>query len=217
MNKIGIDTSLSSTAVYILLSDGSEVFFNYRNDDHMSKWHKTLSYFHYADYSIPKLENYSDQEIAKLIKWDELTTKIVNDILKYCKPEESDICTEGFSFSSNAGPLIDLVTYATLLRNKLIHYNFNSFLIKSPMTLKVDTCVKVYGPGEKKKPARNTLGIAGGKFTKTEMLEALFASNIVSRLKSSLSFHKEELLKLKKVPKPIDDIIDAFWLVHSNI
>lgn len=225
MTYIGIDTSLASTGLYILSAEG-EFYYNYRNNDKLSKWHKTLSYITYHDYDIPKMENYSDQEIAKLIKWDDLTTLIVEDILKHCTPENTMIWTEGFSYSSNAGPLIDLVTYATLLRKKLVELNFNSIVIKAPSTLKLDTCKKTYTPIEKvikgKKPRieyiyKNDEGISGGRFQKREMIKALFDFSTNLRIKDSLLYHKKELLEMKNIPKPIDDMVDACWLVYSSI
>ena len=44
------------------------------------------------------------------------------------------------------------------------------------------------------------------------MLKALFDSNLNHPLKESLSYHKEELLKAKAIPKPADDITDSIFL-----
>lgn len=216
MTYVGIDTSLTSTGLFIK-ADNAEHYYNYRNSTKMTKWHRVASYVTYRDYEVPEMENFSDEQLAKLIKYDQITDMIVNDILAHCKPEETQIFTESYSYSSMAGPLIDLVTYATLLRIKLVKHNFNNIVIIPPTSLKSKTCVKVYGPGDKKKPSRNHIGISGGKFKKPDMLRALFESEIVNQLKSSLEYHKEEMLQMKSVPAPIGDLIDAIWLVNSNI
>jgi len=227
MNYIGIDTSLSSTGVYIKTQNG-DFYYNYKNSPKLSKWHKTLSYMTYKDYSIPEIDNYSDLEIVKLIKYNEITDMIVNDILTHCKPEECIILTEGYSYSSsNTSSLIDLIGYATLLRTKLLKYSFNDFIIKSPSTLKMETCKYTYKPIEKSIGGKNPrieyiyksdIGIPGGRFHKPDMLKAIFDNvNIDIQLKTSLSYHKEELLKMKAIPKPIDDIVDAIWLVYTEI
>lgn len=216
-NYVGIDTSLSSTGVYIRTKEGKNIYYNYRNTDKMTKWHKVLSYINYESYENYKAENYSDTEICKLLQYNKITDKILSDIISHCKPEETIVITEGFSYSSsNTSSLIDLVSYATLLRNKIISYDFYNLTIKSPSTLKADTCIMVYGPGEKKKPARNNEGIAGGKFTKREMLKSAFDFNMEIEIINSLLFYKDDLLGMKSIPKPIDDMMDAVWLVWSE-
>lgn len=227
-NYIGIDTSLSSTGLYIKLKDNTEFYYNYRNTDKLTKWHKILDFVFYKDYENIKLDNYSDTEIAKIIQYNKITDMIVHDIISHCKPEETVIITEGYSFSSsNTSSLIDLICYATLLRNKLIQMNFNNFIIKSPSTLKMETCKASYTPIEKviggKKPRteyiyKNDEGIAGGKFTKREMLKAAYDNNILDvKITKILEFHRVDLLKMKMIPKPIDDLMDAVWLAWSEI
>jgi hypothetical protein len=227
-NYIGIDTSLSSTGLYICLKDGSEHYYNYRNTDKLTKWHKILDFINYFDYQNIKLDNYSDTEIAKIIQYNKVTDQMVTDILKHCIPQETKIITEGYSYSSsNTSSLIDLISYATLLRNKLIQLDFNDFIIKSPSTLKLDCCKSTYIPIEKiiggKKPRieliyRNDEGIAGGKFTKREMLKSIFDHpNVNVYIQKILDFHIVDLLKMKNIPKPIDDVVDAVWLAWTEI
>jgi hypothetical protein len=227
-NYIGIDTSLSSTGLYIILKDGTEFYYNYRNTDKLTKWHKTLDYVTYKDYENIKADNYSDTEVAKIIQYNKITNMIVYDILQHCVPEETVIVTEGYSFSSsNTSSLIDLICYATLLRNKLISMSFNNFIIKAPSTLKLETCSLTYKPIVKeiggKNPRveyiyKNDEGIAGGKFTKREMLKSAFDNEKLNiRITKTLLFVKSELLKMKMIPKPIDDLMDGVWLAWSEI
>jgi hypothetical protein len=211
-NYIGIDPSLSSTAMTIRLTDGSIHYFNFKTTDKLTKWHKVLSYVKYVDFESNHIEKFSDSEIGKLMLYDNITDCVITEILALCEPEDTYVAIEGYSFSSRVGPLIDLVTFSTLLRHKLIDHKFAKLHIVPPASLKSATCLFVYGPGEKKKPSRNDEGIAGGRFQKREMLKALFDSYLVHPLKESASYHKEELLKAKAIPKPIDDITDSIFL-----
>lgn len=228
MNYIGIDTSLSSTGLFIYMSDGTEYYYNYRNTDKLTKWHNLLSFITYRNYDNIQTDDYSYTEIAKLIQYNKITDLIVKDILTHCKPEETIIITEGYSYSSsNTSSLIDLIGYATLLRSKLISLPFNDIIIKSPSTLKMETCMITYKPIIKqiggKNPReeyiyKNDIGIAGGRFTKHEIFRSLFDNNKIDiKFKKILSFHKLDLLKTKMIPKPIDDICDAIFLVFSEI
>jgi len=216
--------------MYIKTPQG-EYYFNYRNSSKDSKWHKTLSYVRYYDYLLPETTEFSDEQIVKLKTYDEVTDAIVNDIISICDPQQTVVLTESYSYASTAGPLIDLVTFATLLRQKIIRKGFLELIVVPPTALKARTCVKVYGPGElivpkraskkpqpeKRKPSRNHIGVPGGKFQKTEMLLSVFDSNLQSKIRNSLEIHKSELMKMKKIPSPISDIIDAYWLVESFI
>jgi len=214
MNYIGIDTSLTSTGVYILI-DNKEYIFNYRNNNKSTKWHAKLNFIKYEDYNIIKLSDYSQNEIEKIKQYDIITDKIIGNITALCRPEDSEIWTEGFSYSSAAGKLIDLVCYATILRNKLIKLGFKLNVV-APSSLKKATCIRVYPHNIENKVYKNNRSVSGGKFKKQEMLEALYDSNINSIIKTYLIEDKTLLLKMKSIPSPISDIVDAFWLVWSS-
>lgn len=228
MNYIGLDCSLSSTGLYILLNDGTEFYYNYMNSDKLSKWHRSLSYITYRNYENIKSESYSDSEVFKIIQYNKITNMIVADILKHCKPEETIIITEGYSYSSsNTSSLLDLVCYSTLLRNKLIALPFNEFIIKAPSTLKLETCQMTYDPiikvigGKNPREERiykNSIGISGGNFKKPDMLESVFDCDYIINcaIKKSLLPHRKELFKMRAIPKPIDDMIDAVLLAHTE-
>lgn len=220
-NYVALDTSLSSTGLYILTKDGSEHYFNYKKGDKLSKWHRTCSFINYRDYDVLDGESYSDNEVIKLIKYDQITDEMVKDILSIVKPEESIIITEGYSFSSSSGRIIHLTTYGTLIRSKLLRLNFADFIIKSPSSLKSQVCEYTYGAifnsKGKKLPSRNKDGLAGGSFTKFEILQSMFDSDIECKIKTILLPHKEELLSRKSLPTPLTDMIDALWLVYTSI
>lgn len=219
-NYIGIDTSLASTAIYVLLKDGSEHYFNYKRGNKLTKWHRTCSFINYKDYDVLDADTYSDNEVIKLIKYDDITNEMIKDILSLIKPEESIVITEGYSFGST-GRIIHLASYGTLIRIKLLRLNFVDFIIKAPSSLKTQTCEYVYGAlfntKGKKLPSRNKDGLSGGKFTKFNMFESLIDSNIICKIKDLILPHKDELLGRKSIPKPFDDMIDALWLVYTSI
>ena len=226
--------SLSSTGLYILKDDGTELYFNYKNTDKLTKWHKTLSFINYRSYSNVKSEKYSDSEVLKILQYDNITNIIFNDILNNVKPEETIIVTEGYSYaSSNTTSLIDLVSYASLLRAKLVKMPFVNFIVKAPMSLKVETCMITYGPvieevkiskrksskPPKEKPlkCKNRFGIAGGKFTKHDMFDAIIDCKYKMKIKEILAPHQKEIQLMKSIPKPIDDMVDSVWLVLSEL
>jgi hypothetical protein len=227
-NYIGIDTSLSSTGIYIRLKDNTEHYFNYKNNSKLSKWHKILDFITYRSYDNIKSNTYTETEILKLLQYDKITTQMVTDILSICKPEETIIITEGYSYSSsNTSSLIDLIGFATLLRIKLLKLNLVDFIIKSPSTLKLDTCKYTYQPIEKKIGGKNPRTeyiyksderISGGRFTKREMLKSLNDNtNIDIKFKNILDFHVQDVLRMVNIPKPIDDMVDAIFLAWTSM
>lgn len=220
-NIIGADLSLASAGVFIKTKNNEEHYFNYKNNNKTTKWHKLLNFVNYNEYVVNKTDNFSLEQVEKIKKYDEITDKIIMDILSVCIPEESIVVMESYSYSSMAGPLIDLVSYSTLLRSKLIKLNFELYFVP-PTSLKANTAKLVYGPGKitgkkKKKegPAKNKLGIAGGAFKKQEIFLALCESNLKSKVKDKLLPYKKELWKMKSIPSPISDIIDAIFLVET--
>lgn len=233
MNYVGIDMSLSSTGLYIIKEDGEEIYYNYKSDDKLTKWHKVLSFVNYKSYKRAKSDVYSDSEVLKIISYNMITDTIMEDILKHVEPENTTIVTEGYSYSSsNTTSLIDLVAYASLLRAKVVEHKFYNFIVKSPSTLKVAACELSYGVpepiieykknGQPKKPkiipCKNRFGIAGGRFKKHDMLDALLEKKDTNvRIKQALLPHHIHIQKMKNVPKPIDDLVDAVWLALSEL
>ena len=62
---------------------------------------------------------------------------------------------------------------------------------------------------------RNPLGIPGGKFTKREMCLAIIDNNEVSDDWSKyIKSIKKEIMEGKNIPKPHEDINDAWFLYH---
>lgn len=227
MNLIGLDVSLNSTAIAITV--GKEIIlFNYTTSKPNNKWIKRVSNkINFRFLEFKKDSNYSKGEIVKLLHYDNVTDQIVEDILSVInEKEETKINIEGYSYMSNTNSLIDIVTFTTLLRNKLYKKVSTDINIITPKSVKTQTSVKVYGyqppPLSKKtgKPLKdpkitmNHDGVKGGDFKKKEMLAAMIDGRVYSPIFDFINENKDELLSFKDMPKPFDDIIDAIHIMR---
>jgi hypothetical protein len=227
VNFIGIDPSLISTAVVV-----NGKILNYCRESKvmlksgMSKWFKSAEqYCTYRFITYREFENYSDGELTKLKDYDNITEMIIEDILANINPdEESKIGIEGYNFGATVGDLIDLVTFSTLLRKKLFDRVSEDIIVMSPSTLKLEACKLTYDPiikevGKKVKRIeyeyRNKLGISGGKFTKRDMALAIIENEkIEDPWFKYLKSIKKELLEVKDIQKPHEDVNDAVLIYH---
>jgi len=227
VNFIGIDPSLISTAVVV-----NGKILNYCRESKvmlksgMSKWFKSAEqYCTYRFITYREFDNYSDGELTKLKDYDYITEMIIDDILININPgEESIIGIEGYNFGATVGDLIDLVTFSTLLRKKLFDRVSERIIVLSPSTLKLEACKLTYDPivkeiGKKVKRIeytyRNKLGISGGKFTKKDMALAIIENEkIDDPWFKYLKLIKTELLEVKDIQKPHEDVNDAVLIYH---
>lgn len=227
MNFIGIDPSLISTAVVV-----NGKILNYCRESKvmlksgMSKWFKSAEqYCTYRFITYREFDNYSDGELTKLKDYDRITEMIIDDILVNINPgEESIIGIEGYNFGATVGDLIDLVTFSTLLRKKLFDRVSENIIVLSPSTLKLEACKLTYDPivkeiGKKVKRIeytyKNKLGISGGKFTKRDMaLTIIENEKIDDPWFKYLKLIKTELLEVKDIQKPHEDVNDAVLIYH---
>ena len=218
-NLIGIDPSLISTGICI-----NGKLFNYcresdaYNKSGLQKWFKYAEqYVNYKFIEYNKFTDYSNGEITKLIDYDLVTDKIITDIKTNIDPnKKSRVSIEGYSYSSDAGAIIDLVTFSTLLRKKLYDNITTDIKVLSPSTLKQESCKLSYKPidiGKKKEKLewRNNQGVSGGKFTKREMYLSLVENeNIKSEWVEHLRSIKNVMFELSTIKKPYEDINDAY-------
>lgn len=218
MNFVGIDPSLISTSVVV---NGKHLF-NYTtektatNKSGLNKWYslcEELVKYRWIKYD--NKEDFTDSEVEKLDKYDYLSDMIIEDIIDSIdETKPIHIGIEGYSYSSAAGPLIDLVTYGTLLRRKLLDVTGN-IKIFPPMTLKLESAKLTYPMVlEKKKEVwRNKEGVAGGKFNKFDMYKALtenesFNSEWVNFLREI----QDDVFQNKSIKKPMEDCNDAYLI-----
>lgn len=232
MYKIGIDISLSSTAITIEKGNEQHIL-SYLNKNKVDKWAKKISEIdniniERINYNYDK-DNYSDSEIQKLISYDNVSDKIINDIKKICQNVDCDIRIEGYSYTKNTNSINDIIALSTLIRLKLLKKLNCIIKIIAPNTLKIETCRLAYGVTEIKrthkktgKPLKsqfkimNNDGVAGGSFTKFEIYKSIIERNIDTIFFDFLEQNKE-ILNMKKIPSPIDDINDSILLSKINV
>lgn len=221
MNLVGIDISIDSTGMSIL-RDQETLISNFTVQKKNSMWiKKTMDVIDYEfiNYTYKDIENYTESEIMKLREFDHVTDLIYNKLLgNIDKKQKTIIAIEGYNFGRKGNSLIDIVTFSTLLRIKLLRLTkLEKLIVVSPMTLKSEAAALSYGfiinKKGKKIINRNKRGIAGGSFDKRDMLEAFMNTNGTDKLSNILNKYKEDILKLKNVPKPLDDLVDSFFLM----
>lgn len=226
-NYIGIDPSLISTAITIETYKETKIF-NFYKDKKLSKWEKlaegtiNMILTNFKDYKKMK---YSEEQLAKhkdyLVIIETITETILNNI---DKSQETFIGMEGFSYGSGVGPLIDLVTFSTLLRNNLLKYVSNNIIILTPGELKKGCAMIAYNKGEDGDYRNNEIqeksgkGLAGGSFKKHDMARALIdyygRTGIIinKQIHDFLMGYKDDIFSMKGFAKPFDDIIDSIWV-----
>lgn len=227
-NLISIDPSTSCTGICI---NGEVSCFTrrdiaYTKKDKPTKWFEMVSNYaiiNSMDTPLPinKL-TFSESERYKIEKYDYTTDCIIEFIIKNHIPSvQTNKCViEGYSYSSDAGHIIDLVTFSTLLRRKIIDLGYTLYVVP-PSELKMASAKLTYNPidiGKKKPKLRweNKDGVPGGSFKKHEMYKAIIDNkNINNKWQKFLQSNKDDILPLKKIPTPIDDINDAFLLYHA--
>ena len=224
-NIVAIDPSLISTALIISNSKEMKVF-NYcrqsaaEGKSGLKKWfklaeeHIQYKYIEYGEY-----ESYSEGEIRKLRDYDKVTDTIISDILENIDSGlPTKIGIEGYSFNSQNGDIIDLVTFSTLLRKKLIDYVSKDITVVSPSTLKLEACKLTYpakdvGKKKEKLEWRNHLGISGGNFTKREICLSIIENmEWDDKWTKHIQGIKSDILNITIIPKPYEDINDSFIL-----
>lgn len=228
-NIVAIDPSLISTAVVVSSVDTFKIY-NYCRESSaygktgLKKWYKMAEEnVTYKFITYRKFEDYSEGELIKLKDYDKITDDIINDILSNIdNSKPTKIGIEGYSFSSTAGDIIDLVTFSTLLRKKLFDKVSQDIFVMSPSTLKLESCKLTYPPiikesGKKKitykEEWRNNLGMSGGNFTKRDMFFSIVEND---KLNDFWSKHcklvKDDLLSVSVINKPYEDVNDSYLI-----
>ena len=199
---VGIDFSINSTSVVIKLPE-SHIYMsfvpNYNPKLKGFKTHEELKKpLIVCSYNKNSVSSSSvEEQSMKLKNADELSDLII-DTLKTFDIVPSEIRIEGFSFGSKGNSFIDLITYNTFLKVKLIKEYGHIIKVVPPKTLK-----KLY--------------TGNGNASKCDMLKTFMSTN-TGRLQQkikALGFIKED--EEFTIPKPIDDICDALALCEISI
>lgn len=229
MNIVAIDPSLISTAVIIYNGKDFKIYNYCREKDAygklgLRKWYKLAEQFvNYRFIEYRSFDNYSEGEIKKIKDYDSISDLIIDDIISNIDSNlETYVGIEGYNFGAKVGDLLDLVSFSTLLRNKLFDRVSENIEVFSPSTLKLESCKLTYEPKIKniggKNPRveykwYNNIGIPGGKFQKTDIYRSIIENNKLDDYwyKHCLSV-KDDILSSKIINKPYEDINDAYLL-----
>ncbi len=175
--------------------------------------------------------SYSETEVNKLLRYMQIANDIVTDVMANLDQQSQDgfVGIEGYSYSSAAGPLIDLVTLSTLIRLN-IFFSFGVLVehrVFQPTEVKAFAAKLTYPAIPKNKAGtkveyRNNEGIAGGSFKKPEIYKALLENPALvgDPWVEYLRDNADEALSLKNVPKPIEDVNDAkilYEIIKNNV
>lgn len=192
MVYVGIDFSLNSTSICVE-SDGVEYFYNIIRPTNVTK--KVLNVmddlnidYRFTTNFIKDLD-YSNSEIDKLNKSIEIADMVVDILSGY---QDIILGCEGLSYGNKGSRALDIAGFHYILR----------YYISSMMNIK--KCIYI-PPKEIKKYAIH------GNADKKRMFDSykeLNVDNILSSLISKLNISDD----IKNIPKPVDDMIDAFYI-----
>lgn len=217
-NIVCIDPSLTCTAVVV--NDKKAVFVKedlaVTKKGAVTKWFSVAEpyceqYFHTLSDGL-KL-TYTEGETSKLCIYDAITENIMRFVYKNIDIDlPVKIFIEGYSYSSAAGPLIDLVTFGGMLRLKLFTKLSNDLTIIAPTELKLMSAKLTYKSSfkGKKEEWRNNEGVAGGAFKKPDMYKALIENDsLQDDYINMLRTYASDIIGKASIPKPIEDLNDA--------
>ena len=199
---IGIDFSINSTAIAIKMDNKTHLF------SFVPNYEKGRAAFKIHDYLKGELlvkgyekskpsKNSIEEQSNKLLNADRLSESILDIFNLLCIEDPQEIRIEGFSYMSKGNSFIDLITYNTFLKVKLIQKFGHIIKVVPPKTLK-----KSY--------------TSNGNASKCDMMR-YYVGKSDSKLKEKiveLNIIKEEDFT---IPKPLDDIIDAIALTEIDL
>lgn len=146
-----------------------------------------------------KSDNYSSAEISKVKRYSRTAQDLIDIILKITKTKDNYIIGfEGTSFGSKMGTnnIIDMAAGAALLKAEML----NQLDVKALETVAPSTIKKHAGKGNMNKT----------------MLWKVFIDNNIKDQKLATSklfnYCVDEIGEVSKIPKPFDDLVDAFFL-----
>lgn len=196
--KIGIDFSINSTAMAIQKTNGEMELYtfvpNYKTSSRKFKVHEYLSNVIITE-GYEKRSGSEDEQGEKLRNADTLSNLILSKLEEYKEiPEEIRI--EGYSYGSKGNAFIDLITFNTFLKVKLIQKYSHIIKVIPPKTLKKQFT-------------------GNGNATKCDMIRSFMNEknpqfSTLQQMLAKMDFIKENIEF--QIPKPIDDVIDAIAL-----
>lgn len=142
---------------------------------------------HYNKNKRPAKMSYEIQERWNILDAIQSVDNIINNL-----PDADYVAVEGFSYGSKGNAGLDIAGYAYILRHKLVEkYGADRMFIISPSEIKMNA-----GKGN------------AGK----ELMLQYFLNKTDAYIISTSLFKYIKDESINPVEKPIDDIIDAFWI-----
>jgi len=196
---IGIDFSINSTAVSINEGGNLTLFSfvpNFQSGKAAFRTHDAIrEIVTVVSYNKePNTKNSLEDQRIKIRNANDLSDQIISHIRPYLEEAEF-INIEGFSFGSKGNSFIDLISYNTFLKVKLLQIVGEKIWVIPPKSIK-----KLYtGNGNASKCMMVTRFMEDDSSLRNKIIELGFV-------------HEGEY----PVPKPIDDIVDAVALSRLN-
>jgi len=210
MKLVGIDFSINSPS-FCCLKDNNYVWGSLtrsdRTEDSLKKNSKkpffvlgdmeNLRFIFLNKKELPS--EYSERERIKIEYFLEIVDNLWEAIVNEMGNEPFKVAMEGLSFSSNGNSLVDIAMATALLRERIINrISVENFHVFSPTSIK-KFAVK-------------------GNAKKDELYYALIdlkeEGTNMNELTQVLAENQEEWITPKKVVnKPVDDIVDATWIL----
>jgi len=207
MNFVAVDFSLNSPGICVYNDKSKKYhFISYIKPKTGTKQEqkfqeelallKDVTLIHQPDFT--KEEGYSDGELAKVKRYDRMADEIINLIMQ--NSFEGDgfiIAFEGTSYGSKMGTnnMIDMAAGAAILKLKMLK------------ALKPEDLLTIAPTSIKKFAGK-------GNMNKLELFSAFQANTIQDQVLAKSDFYKlvSALECGSKIPKPLDDLVDAFYL-----
>ena len=211
MNLVTVDFSLNSPGICIWQSDTNRYhFISYLKPNSGTKAEQKrqeeietfpdVSLIHQPDWKA-SVGDYSKNEFAKIIRYKTTAEHLIKLITGITQTtEDYHIAFEGSSYGSKMGTnnIIDMAAGAAILKEQMI----SKLEVKNLLTVAPTTIKKHAGKGNMNKAA----------------LWMAFLNNVCEspELASSTLYKYcvSEIGEVKKVPKPFDDLVDAWFLNH---
>jgi hypothetical protein len=207
VNYVTIDFSLNSPGICVFNESIGYTFISYLKPKSGTKKDQKLQ----EDFGLlkgailkdqpeySKNKEYSSSEFAKIERYMETANSVIELIYEGINPDQESIFAfEGVSFGSKQGTnnIIDMAAAAAILKLRIIE----EFDPKTIQTLAPSTIKKFAGKGNMNKIQLWEV------FLKNEIEDEYIESHAVYR------FCREEIGEVTKIPKPFDDLVDAYFL-----
>lgn len=209
MTRIGIDYSLNSPAVCI--DNGEEINFISFFNAEGAEWkrEKPLKKFRYHNILSNIIEvipynretdksSYQTEQMSKMRDASAMNNIITERLIRYMSGE-SMVSLEGFAFQSKGAAFIDLIMFNSFLRKDIIGmFGYDRLMIVAPTSAK-----KLAGKGNA---------------DKEYMIKAFIDNKLNDEMLAKTALYKyvtENELDYNNI-KPIDDLIDAYWIMRCQ-